>query len=59
MSEIREAGIKGYAILGAFIALLLFVFLVVYIYKANGERVPADPQLYGYLVDAASAAFRA
>lgn len=48
MSEIKHAGIKGYVILAAIIGLLLFVILVVYIYKANNERVPEDPMLYGF-----------
>ncbi len=47
MSEIKQAGFKGYIVMGIFIALLLFVVLVVYIYKANGDRVPADPMYYG------------
>ena len=59
MSEIKSAGIKGYVVLGAFIALLLFVVLVVYIYKGNQERVPADPLLYGYLRTAATTVLRA
>lgn len=59
MSEIKEAGIKGYVIMGAFIALLLFVFLVVYIYKANNNGVPESPELYGYLMEGAQRALRA
>ena len=47
MSEINNAGIKGYAILGAVIALLLFVILVVYLYQANDYRVPEEPLRYG------------
>ncbi|SEQ69764.1 hypothetical protein [Neolewinella agarilytica] len=50
MSEIKSAGIKGYAILGAFIAFLLFVFLVVYLYKYNNNGVPEEPQLYSDLL---------
>ena len=49
MSEIKQAGNKGYVLLFAAVGLLLFVALVVYIYKENNERVPADPQLYGFL----------
>ena len=48
MSEIKNSGIKGYALLGAFLALLLFTILVIYIYKANQEGVPADPELLGH-----------
>ena len=53
MSEIKDAGIKGYVILGAFLAFLLFVILVVYLYKANGELVPAEPLRYGDALRAA------
>ncbi|NJC26169.1 hypothetical protein [Neolewinella antarctica] len=59
MSEIKQAGIKGYALLGAFIAILLFLFLVIYIYKANGNGVPESPDLYGYLAESARAVLRA
>ena len=60
MSEIKNAGYKGYLILGAAISLLLFVFLVVYIYKGNNERVPQEPLLYGsYLVDSIRATLTA
>ena len=45
MAEIRNSGIKGYALLGAFVGLLLFVILVVYLYKYNNYRVPEDPKL--------------
>lgn len=51
MSEIKQAGIKGYALLGAAIGLLLFILLVIYIYKANQNFVPEDPDLYGQLLD--------
>lgn len=60
MSEIKHAGYKGYLLLGAAISLLLFIFLVVYIYKENNDRVPEAPMLYGsYLVDAVRATLRA
>ncbi|MCP9236418.1 hypothetical protein [Lewinella sp. JB7] len=49
MSEIKQAGIKGYVLMGSFIAFLLFVILVVYLYKANQAFVPETPELYGYL----------
>ena len=49
MSEIKQAGIKGYVLLGGFIAFLLFVILVVYLYKANQAFVPEQPELYGQL----------
>ena len=52
MSEIKSAGFKGYVVMGAAIALLLFVFLVVYLYQYNGYRVPEDPQRYGDLLQA-------
>ncbi|MGB3801600.1 MAG: hypothetical protein WA952_17420 [Lewinella sp.] len=45
--EIKHAGIKGYLVMGGVIALLLFVILVVYLYKANQAFVPEDPELYG------------
>ena len=47
MSEIKNSGIKGYALMGAFLALLLFVILVVYLYKYNNNFVPDTPQLLG------------
>ena len=47
--EIKHAGSKGYLLMGGFIALLLFVILVVYLYKANQNFVPQDPELYGAL----------
>ena len=59
MSEIKQAGIKGYVVMGAFIGLLLFIILVVYIYKANQDNVPQDLQLYGALVDGARSLLRA
>lgn len=37
--------------MGTVIALLLFVFLVVYLYQYNDYRVPEDPQRYGDLVE--------
>ncbi|MBB4079316.1 hypothetical protein GGR28_001936 [Lewinella aquimaris] len=49
MSEIKQAGFKGYVLMGSFIALLLFVILVIYLYKANQAFVPEQPELYGYL----------
>ena len=52
--EIKHAGIKGYVVLGGVIALLLFVILVVYLYKANQAFVPEDPELYGMLLNAAT-----
>lgn len=51
MSEVKEAGIKGYVIMGAFIAFLLFVVLVVFIYKYNQNFVPTSPELYGLLTE--------
>ncbi len=50
MSEIKSSGTKGYVILGTAIAFLLFVFLVVYLYKANNDGVPENPELYGQLL---------
>ncbi|MBC6996697.1 hypothetical protein QWY85_02130 [Neolewinella lacunae] len=50
MSEIKSSGTKGYVVMGAAIALLLFVFLVVYIYKANNSGVPESPEYYGQLL---------
>ncbi len=35
--------------MGGVIAFLLFVILVVYLYKANQAFVPQDPDLYGQL----------
>lgn len=52
MSEVKSAGIKGYVVLGAFIALLLFTFLVVYLYQYNNTGVPENPELYGDLAQA-------
>lgn len=54
MSEIKQAGTKGYVLMGGFIALLLFVILVVYLYKANQNFVPQDPELYGQLLSGLS-----
>lgn len=59
MSEIKSAGIKGYALLGAFLAFLLFVILVVYIYKYNNNGVPGEVQLYGDLLTNIASGFRA
>lgn len=53
MSEVKSAGIKGYVVMGAFIALMLFVILVVFIYKYNQNFVPASPELYGLLTELA------
>ncbi len=53
MSEIKSAGIKGYAVMGAAIGLLLFVILVVYLYKYNNNFVPEAPQLYGEIAGSA------
>ncbi len=50
MSEIKHAGNKGYILLGGFVAFLLFVILVVYLYKANQAFVPQDPELYGQML---------
>lgn len=49
MSEIKSAGIKGYVIMGAFIGFLLFLILVIAIYKANQSFVPESPEYYGLL----------
>ena len=51
MSEIKNAGIKGYVVMGLFIAILLFVILVVYLYQANDAFVPAEPERYGALLE--------
>ena len=40
MSEIKNAGTKGYVILFGFLFFLLFIILVVSIYKANMSGVP-------------------
>jgi len=50
MSEIKQAGIKGYVLLAGFVGLLLFVILVIYIYKENFDKVPENPELYGQLL---------
>ena len=50
--EIKHAGSKGYVLMGGFVALLLFVILVIYLYKANQNFVPEDPELYGNLLTA-------
>ncbi len=39
--EIKNAGTKGYVILGVFIFLLLFVILVVSIYQRNFAFLPS------------------
>ncbi|PPK88529.1 hypothetical protein CLV84_1497 [Neolewinella xylanilytica] len=49
--EIKHAGIKGYVIMGGVVAFLLFVVLVIYLYKANQAFVPEDPELYGTLIN--------
>lgn len=49
MSEVKSAGIKGYVIMGAFIGFLLFLILVISIYKHNQAFVPTSPELYGML----------
>lgn len=59
MSEIKSAGVKGYAFMGAVIALLLFVILVVYLYKYNNNFVPEKPELYGDIVRTAVRGFLA
>lgn len=46
MSEIKSAGIKGYAFLAGVIAIVLFWILVIYVYKLNGNFVPAEPERY-------------
>jgi len=38
--EIRNSGKKGYLILGAFIAFLLFITLVISIYQYNFKFLP-------------------
>ena len=57
MSTIKHAGIKGYLLLGGFVAFLLFVILVIYLYKANQAFVPDDPEYYGLLLTRYSAAW--
>ena len=37
--EIKNSGTKGYVIMGAAIAFLLFVVLVVYIYGRNMDNI--------------------
>jgi len=49
MSEIKSAGIKGYAFMAGVIAILLFVILVVYLYKYNNNFVPEKPLKYSEL----------
>lgn len=39
-NEIKNAGTKGYILLFGFLALLLFVILVVTIYQANFDYIP-------------------
>lgn len=51
MSEIKSAGNKGYVLMGAAIALFLFVLLVVFVYKYNQNFVPESPQYYGSLLE--------
>ena len=57
MSTIKHAGIKGYLLLGGFVAFLLFVILVIYLYKANQAFVPDDPEYYGLLLNHYTAAW--
>ena len=52
MSEIKNAGIKGYIVLGAVITTLLIVALLVYVYKENNDRVPQEPMLYSQYIAA-------
>ncbi len=53
MSEIKSAGIKGYAFLGGVIAIFLFIVLVVYLYKYNQNFVPENPEKWSNIVQAA------
>lgn len=39
--EIKNAGTKGYVLLGIFVFLFLFVLLVVYIYQRNFLFLPS------------------
>jgi hypothetical protein len=59
MSEIKSAGIKGYAFFGALIALFLFVILVVYLYRYNQNFVPENPERYSELLQAAVSSLKA
>jgi len=59
MSEIKSAGIKGYAFMGGVIAIFLFIILVVYLYKYNQNFVPQDPEKWSNLVQAAGRALLA
>jgi hypothetical protein len=59
MSEIKSAGIKGYAVLGTTIALFLFVVLVVYLYRYNNNFVPEEPQKYSDFIQAAVQSLKA
>ncbi len=49
MSEIKQAGFKGYILMGSVVALFLFIVLMIYIYKYNQRFVPESPELYGYV----------
>jgi hypothetical protein len=40
MDHIDNAGKKGYAILGIFVAILLIVILFIYIYRLNLQYLP-------------------
>ncbi|TXF85229.1 hypothetical protein FUA23_20725 [Neolewinella aurantiaca] len=59
MSEIKSSGAKGYAFLGGVIAIFLFIILVVYLYKYNGNFVPETPLRYSDLLQAAGRTFAA
>jgi hypothetical protein len=59
MSEIKSAGIKGYAFFGALIALFLFVILVVYLYRYNNNFVPDEVQRYSDLLQTAVLSLKA
>ena len=47
MSEIQNAGTKGYIVLGVLLAIFLFAILCIYLYQANDYRVPEEPLRYG------------
>ncbi len=49
MSDIKQAGFKGYILMGGVVAFFLFIVLVIYLYKYNQRFVPESPELYGYL----------
>lgn len=54
MSEVKNAGIKGYIVMGGLVALFLFLLLVIYVYKANQAMVPEDPERWGSLLESAT-----